>query len=60
VSGPKNTVLEVEYVLFNRPAIYQLQNETQFFQNAWDAGFKKVILRNGSGYGGNSWVFTTP
>ena len=60
VNGPKNTILDVQYVLFNRPAIYQLQNDTQFFQNAWAAGFKKIILRNGVAYGSDSWAFTAP
>ncbi|MGB8399838.1 hypothetical protein [Bradyrhizobium sp.] len=60
VSGPKNTVLEMVYILVNRPAVYQIANDTKFLENAWNAGFKKVIFRSGYGYGSNSWTYDAP
>lgn len=60
VSGPKNTVLELVYILINRPAVYQIINGTKFLDNAWNAGFKKVIFRSGYGYGSTSWTYEAP
>ena len=60
VSGPKNNVLEMVYILINRPAVYQIVNDTKFLQNAWNAGFKKVIFRSGYGYGSSSWTYDAP
>lgn len=57
VSGPKNTILRINYVLLNRPAVYQIQNETDFLERAWRAGFKRVIL--GDGYT-SAWEFKAP
>lgn len=60
VSGPKNTVLEMNYVLINRPAIYKITRETRFLQDAWEVGFKKVLFRNGIGYGADTWSYDAP
>lgn len=60
VSGPKSTTLEVTYVLINRPAVYQITNETNFLQDAWSAGFKRVIFRSGLGYGSDAWTYDAP
>lgn len=60
VSGPKNTVLEMVYILINRPAVYQIVNDSKFLQNAWNAGFKKVIFRSGYGYGSSAWTYDAP
>jgi hypothetical protein len=48
------------YILINRPAVYQIVNDTKFLQNAWNAGFKKVIFRSGYGYGSNLWIYDAP
>jgi hypothetical protein len=60
VSGTKNTTLEMIYILVNRPLVYQITNESKFLENAWNAGFKKVIFRSGYGYGSNSWTYDVP
>jgi hypothetical protein len=60
VAGSKNTTLEMNYVLINRPFVYKITNETQFLQDAWAAGFKKVIFRSGYGYGSNAWTYDVP
>lgn len=60
VSGPKNTTLEMVYILVNRPLVYQITNESKFLENAWNAGFKKVIFRSGYGYGSNAWTYDVP
>lgn len=59
-SGPKNTVLTISYVLMNRPLVYQIETQSRFLQNAWDAGFKKVILTDGRSFGANVWTFEAP
>jgi len=59
-SGTKNTTLEMVYILVSRPLVYQTTNETKFLENAWNAGFKKVIFRSGYGYGSNVWTYDAP
>jgi hypothetical protein len=49
VSGPKNTVLTMKYVLINRPFIYKIENESSLIRDAKDRGFAKVILTDGFG-----------
>jgi hypothetical protein len=39
--------LEMVYILVNRPLVYQITNESKFLENAWNAGFKRVIFRSG-------------
>lgn len=46
LSGSKKTVIKLEYVLFSRPLIYKIANETNFLQNLREAGFKKVIFND--------------
>jgi len=60
VSAQKNTTLEMVYVLVNRPMVYQITNDSKFLENAWNAGFKKVIFRSGYGYGSNAWTYDAP
>jgi hypothetical protein len=60
VLGPKNTTLEMVYVLVNRPMVYQITNDSKFLENSWNAGFKKVIFRSGYGYGSNAWTYDAP
>lgn len=60
VSGPKNTVLTMTYVMINRPFVYNLVNENRFLERAWEAGFKRVVFRNGFGGGADSWTYDAP
>ena len=54
VSGPKNTVLTMKYVLINRPFVYKIQNESTFISDAKERGFAKVVLTDGFS---NSWTW---
>jgi hypothetical protein len=44
LNGSEKTSMRLECVLFSRPLIHQLTNDTDFFQNLKTAGFKKVVL----------------
>lgn len=54
VAGPEKTTITFKYVLFSRPLVYKLTNETEFLQNMRDAGFRKVIFTDGY-Y--NTWTY---
>ncbi len=54
LSGSEKTTIKLQYVLFNRPFVYKLTNETDVLENLKKAGFKKVILSDGYRY---SWTF---
>ncbi|MEI8226289.1 MAG: zinc ribbon domain-containing protein [Bacteroidota bacterium] len=54
LSGPEKTSMRLEYVLFSRPLIHQLTNDTDFFSNLRDAGFKKVVLTDKYRY---TWTY---
>jgi hypothetical protein len=47
-------------VLVNRPLVCQITYQSEFLENAWKAGFKKVIFRIGYRYGSNSWTYDVP
>lgn len=46
----ENTVLHLRFVLFSRPLIYKITNETNFLDDVRKAGFKKVIFSDGYNY----------
>jgi hypothetical protein len=51
-SGAKSTTLVIRFVLVGRPFVYNLMNETQFLENAKNAGFTNTHFTNGYDYDG--------
>ncbi len=56
--GSRNTILEFDNILINRPFVYKATNETNLLGDAWNAGFKKVIFRGH--LRGAPWVYEAP
>ena len=54
LSGPEKTIMKMEYVLFSRPLVYKIVNETDFLANLKKAGFQKVIFDDRYNY---SWTY---
>jgi len=54
VRGKYNTTIHLKYVLFSRPLIYKLTNETSFFENLRQRGFGKVVFDDGYRY---TWTY---
>lgn len=54
-SGKEHTILRVEYILMNRPLVYNLSNDTEYVGQLRSMGFKKIIFTDGYDH---SWSFT--
>jgi hypothetical protein len=54
VSGSNKTTITFTYVLFSRPLVYKLTNETDFLQDLRAAGFKRVVFSTGYG---TTWTY---
>jgi hypothetical protein len=54
LSGTEKTIMKMEYVLFSRPLVYKIVNETDFLADLKKAGFQKVIFDDKYNY---SWTY---
>jgi len=54
LEGREKRTIKLYYILFSRPLVYKLSQETDFITSFKTYGFKKVILDNGR----ESWIYT--